>query len=104
MFETFTRHWWSLALRGAAAVIFGIVALAFPGITLASLIILFGAYALVDGAFNVVAAVRAAADGLTWGMLFLEGIVSVGAGIITWIWPGLTALALIYLIAVWAFI
>ena len=93
------RHWWTLALRGLFAVLFGIMAFVWPGITLASLVILFGAYAFVDGVFAIVAAVE---HRERWWALVIEGLAGIAAGIITVVWPGITALALLYVIAFWA--
>jgi len=98
------RNWWALALRGLLAVVFGLLAFALPGLTLAALVILFGAYALVDGIFALVAAVRAAEAHERWWLFVLEGIAGIAAGLITFAWPGITALVLLYLIAWWAII
>ena len=100
--ETLAKNWWALALRGIAAIVFGILALVLPGVTLAVLVLLFGAYALVEGVFNVVAAIRGRGDGSPWWALVLEGSVSIAAGIVAILVPGLTALALLYMIAAWA--
>jgi len=100
--ETLAKNWWALALRGIAAIVFGILALVLPGVTLAVLVLLFGAYALVEGVFNVVAAIRGRGDGSSWWALVLEGSVSIAAGIVAILVPGLTALALLYMIAAWA--
>jgi uncharacterized membrane protein HdeD (DUF308 family) len=98
------RNWWAVALRGALAVLFGLVAFIWPGITLGALVLLFGAYALVDGIFAFVAAFRAADRGRQWWPFVLEGLVGVAAGVIAVVWPGLTAVTLVYLIAAWAVI
>ena len=97
------RNWWAIALRGVAAIIFGILGLLMPVITMAALILLFGAYAVVNGIFNVIAAVRGHSGAPRWYLL-LEGVVSVAAGIIAFAWPGLTAIVLLYVIAAWAII
>ena len=98
------RNWWLVALRGAAAIIFGILAFVMPGITLAVLVLFFGAYALVDGIANLITVFRRREEEQPWWALLLEGIVSVAAGIIAFVWPGLTALTLVYLIGAWAII
>jgi len=74
-----------------------------PRITIAALILLFGAYALVEGIFNVIAAVRGHSGAPRW-FLLLEGVVSIAAGLVAFVWPGLTALVLLYVIAAWAIV
>lgn len=100
--ETLARYWWAFILRGVVAILFGIAAWVWPGLTLTALIILFGAYALVDGIFAVVAGILSARENRRWWTEVLVGVAGIVAGIATWVWPGLTALALLYLIAAWA--
>jgi uncharacterized membrane protein HdeD (DUF308 family) len=95
-------RWWSLALRGAAAILFGAITLFAPGIGLFTLVILFGAYAVVDGAFNLVMASRGARRGKPWGSLVFQGLASLIAGVLTFVWPKITALVLVLLISAWA--
>jgi uncharacterized membrane protein HdeD (DUF308 family) len=102
--DTLARNWWAIALRGLAGIIFGILAFVMPGVTLAVLVLLFGAYALVDGIFNIIAAVTGRTGAQSWWMLLLEGLVSVAAGLVTFFMPGLTALTLVYVISAWAII
>ena len=97
-----TGHWWALAIRGVIAILFGLAALLRPGIALAALILLFGAYALVDGVFAIVGVFGGTRGGTPRWLLLLEGVVSILAGFIAFIYPGLTAIALLYLIAAWA--
>jgi uncharacterized membrane protein HdeD (DUF308 family) len=97
-----TYNWWALVLRGAVSVLFGLMAIVWPDITLGALIILFGAYAVVDGAFAIASGIREAGDQSRWWLTVIEGIVSIGAGVIAFVWPDLTALALLYIIAFWA--
>ncbi|HEY3358932.1 MAG TPA: HdeD family acid-resistance protein [Polyangia bacterium] len=99
-----TDRWWALALRGAAGVIFGVLTFVAPAASLFALVVLFGVYALVDGGFNLVMAYRDARGGRRWGVLVFEGIVSVAAGVVTLIWPGISALALLFVIASWAIV
>ena len=82
----------------------GLLAFIWPGITLFVLVIFWGAYMFVDGVFAIVAAVRAAGQEARWWLLLVEGILGVLVGIVTFIWPGLTALALLYLVAAWAIV
>lgn len=93
--------WWSFALRGVLAILFGLVAIVWPDITLGALVILFGAYTLVDGIFAIVGAMLSGRDG-RWLPLLVVGLAGVLVGLVTLIWPGLSALALIYLVAAWA--
>lgn len=99
MLHTLAKYWWALALRGLVAVLFGLLTFILPGITLVTLVLLFGAYALVDGIFNVIAFFRVAAH--HWALL-IEGIIGIIAGILTFAWPAITAIVLLYLIAFWA--
>jgi uncharacterized membrane protein HdeD (DUF308 family) len=96
------RNWWALALRGFLAVLFGIMAFALPGITLGALVLLYGAYALIDGIFAIAAALVGRTGGLPWWALLVEGLVGIAVGVMTFAWPGITALVLLYLIAAWA--
>ena len=100
--DALARIWWAIALRGVAAIIFGALTLVVPGVTLAVLILLFGAYALIEGVLNVIAAVRGRGERQSWWPLLLRGLVSIAAGVVTFVLPGLTELALLYVIAVWA--
>ena len=100
--ERLAKSWWALAIRGVAAIIFGVLTLLLPGVTLAVLILLFGSYAIVEGAVNVIAAVRGRGEERAWWALLLAGLVSITAGVVTFLRPGLTELALLYVIAAWA--
>ncbi len=99
-----TRNWWAIALRGVVAILFGLAAFLLPGLTVAALVLLYGAYVLVDGIFAIVAAIRSGERGEHWGALLFEGILGIAAGIIAFVWPGITAIALVYLIGAWAVI
>jgi uncharacterized membrane protein HdeD (DUF308 family) len=104
MLRVLARNWWALVLRGLFAVLFGLAAFFWPGITLAALVLLFGAYSLADGIFAIVAALSGADRQTRWWVLLLEGIAGILASAATVFWPGLTALALVYLIAAWALV
>ncbi len=98
------RNWWSLVIRGLVGILFGILTLAWPGITFAALVIVFGAYALVDGVFSLVGAVKAARTHERWGALVFLGVTGIGTGVVTMLWPAITAFVLICLIAAWAIV
>ncbi|HEV7842287.1 MAG TPA: HdeD family acid-resistance protein [Pyrinomonadaceae bacterium] len=102
MLMVFTHNWWTLVLRGLVAIIFGLLTFVWPGISLVALVFLFGAYALVDGAFAIVAGIRAPREYKRWWVLLIEGIFSVIAGVLAFAVPGITALFLLGLIAAWA--
>jgi uncharacterized membrane protein HdeD (DUF308 family) len=93
-------NWWALLLRGIAAVLFGLAALFWPGLTLVVLIVFFGAYALVDGVFAIVAGIRGS-EGSRW-LLLAEGVLGALAGLVVFFWPGMTATVLLFLISAWA--
>jgi uncharacterized membrane protein HdeD (DUF308 family) len=99
MLHSLAKNWWALALRGLAAVLFGLLTFLLPGITLATLVLLFGGYALVDGIFNVIAFFKVVSH--QWALL-IEGVIGIIAGMLTFAWPAITALVLLYLIAFWA--
>jgi uncharacterized membrane protein HdeD (DUF308 family) len=101
MLPTVSGNWGALAVRGVAAVLFGLAALIWPGLTLAVLIILYGAYAVVDGVFAIVAGLRAGSGTHKW-LLLAEGALGILAGLIAVFWPGVTAVFLLYIIAFWA--
>jgi len=95
-------NWWAVALGGAAALAFGILALLWPGITLLTLVLLLAAYFLVDGLFAIIAGVRAAQLHERWWPFVIEGLAGLAAAALILIWPGPSILALMYLVAVWA--
>ena len=91
--------WWSLLLRGILAILFGVLAIFWPGLTLEVLILFFGAYALVDGVFSGAAAIAHRKHDSTWWLFLLAGLAGAVLGVLTFLLPGLTALVLVYLIA-----
>jgi uncharacterized membrane protein HdeD (DUF308 family) len=95
---------WLLALRGLAALAFGILAVIWPGVTLVALAILFGAYALVNGVFTMIAAFRRPQDAARRTAQVIAGVLGVLAGLVALIWPGVTALVLVVLFGAWAIV
>lgn len=98
------RNWWAFAIRGVLGILFGLVAFTIPGAAMLSLVIVFAAYALADGAFAIVAAVRAAGRGERWLLFVFEGIVGIAAGAIAILWPAITVIVFVALVAVWALV
>jgi len=102
MLAQFTQNWWVVLLRGAVAILFGALALVWSGLTLEILVLFFGAYVLVDGVFAIIAALTHRAGHDRWWVLLLEGLVGIAAGLLTFLFPMVATLALLYLIALWA--
>jgi uncharacterized membrane protein HdeD (DUF308 family) len=96
------ERWWTFVVRGLAAIVLGILAFARPGMALEVLVLLWGAFALVDGVFTLVAAALRGRAGLRWGWWFFEGIAGIAAGVLAFLWPGVTAVALVAVVGVWA--
>lgn len=104
MLAFLSKNWWIVVLRGVAAIAFGILTFMHPAVSLAVLVLFWGAYALVDGVFGVIAAFKGPhTDGFPWWML-ITGLVGIAAGVFTFLSPAITALALLYLIAVFAIV
>jgi uncharacterized membrane protein HdeD (DUF308 family) len=99
--EALARYWWVVVLRGVLAIALGVLAFVWPVVTLTSLVYVFGAYALVDGVFALLSALRGGGEE-PWWLLVLEGGVGIGIGVLTLFAPGITALALLFYIAIWA--
>jgi uncharacterized membrane protein HdeD (DUF308 family) len=97
--DTLTRNWWVFLARGLMGILFGVITFLQPGITLATLVLLFGAYAFTDGIFAILSAIRRRTGSEPWWLLLLEGLAGIGAGVATLLWPGLTAIVLLYVIA-----
>jgi uncharacterized membrane protein HdeD (DUF308 family) len=97
-------RWWLPVLRGVVAIAFGAVCFARPGIGLAALVTLWGAYAIVDGVLAVASSFRRARMGARWGWLLFEGVIGIAAGVFSFAYPGMTALVLLGVIAAWALI
>jgi uncharacterized membrane protein HdeD (DUF308 family) len=96
------RNWWAFAIRGVLGIIFGLIAIFQPGVTMLSLVLVFSAYAFADGVFAIIASVRAARQHDKWGLLVFEGIVNIFAAIIAFLWPGITVLIFVLLVGTWA--
>lgn len=102
--EVLADSWWAVGLRGLLGVAFGLICLLVPSAAILALILLFSAYMLVDGALAIASGIRAARNGERWGLLILEGVVDLAAGVIAFLWPAITTVAFVILIAVWAVI
>jgi len=97
------RNWWVVMLRGLVAILFGIATFVAPGISLLVLVLMFGGYALADGVLALASAIRGHGSD-RWWVLLLQGIVGIGAAVVTLVWPGITAFALVWVIAAWALV
>ena len=101
MVHALAKNWWLLLLRGIAAIIFGLLAFAWPGLTLLTLILFYGAFALVDGVLAIIAAITGGSAAPRW-WLAIVGLLGLAAGLLTFLMPGLTAVVLLLFIAGWA--
>lgn len=104
MAKSLSQNWWLVVLRGILAILFGVLAFAWPQITWLTLIVMFGVYAIVDGIVAIVSGLSRTRESSRWWVFLLEGLIGIGAGIVALVWPGLTSLVLIYMIAIWAVI
>jgi len=104
LLQTLGRNWWLVLLRGIAAIVFGLLAWAWPGVTLVTLVLFWGAYALVDGVAALIGGWNTKDGGKPMWTVVLVGLVGIAAGIFTFLQPGVTAIALLILIAVWAIV
>lgn len=104
LLQTLGRTWWLVLLRGLAAIVFGILAWAWPGVTLITLVLFWGAYALVDGVAALIGGWQAKDSGKPMWQVVLIGVIGIAAGIFTFLQPGVTAVALLILIAAWAIV
>jgi uncharacterized membrane protein HdeD (DUF308 family) len=103
--QTLVQNWWLFLSRGILGIVFGCLALIFPGPTMLSLVLLFSAYMLVDGVFAIISAVRAIRRKEDrWGLLIFGGLLNIAVGIMAFLWPGLTVVAFVWLIAAWAIV
>ena len=104
MARSLSQNWWLVVLRGVLAIVFGILAFVWPGVTWLTLIIMFGVYAIVDGIIAIVSGLSRSQETPRWWIFLVEGLLGIGAGIVALAWPGVTSLVLIYMIASWAII
>lgn len=102
--ETVQHNWWLMLLRGIFAIIFGLIALLDPGIALLALIYVFAAYAIIEGVLSLIVAIVERNRLPRWGWLVVEGIAGIIVGILALVWPGLTALVLLFFVAAWAIV
>lgn len=102
MVRMLAERWWTVVVRGIAAVIFGILTFVVPGASLFALVVLFGAYAVANGVVHLILAARKPEGESRWGSLLFESIVSLIGGVLTLVWPGITALVLLFVMAGWA--
>ena len=100
MMSQVNRMWGWIVLRGIVAIVFGIMAFAWPGLTLTALVLVWGVYALVDGVFALIAAFRMGGKPM-WALAII-GVLGIAAGVVTFLWPQMTALVLLAFIAGWA--
>jgi len=98
------RNWWSLVLRGSLGVLLGLFTFAWPEVTLAGLVVLFGVYALIDGIISLAGVGRAVQSHERWGVLVFEGIAGIAAAVVAFGWPAITVFAFIYVLGAWALI
>lgn len=98
------QNWWVVLLRGMLGIAFGLVAIMMPGVTLLSLALVFSVYMFVDGVLAITMAIREARHGERWLTLAAEGLLRIGVAILAYVWPLLTILAFVYIVAVWSII
>ena len=103
LLHTLSRYWWLVLLRGIAFIVFGVLAFMWPGLTIVTLVLFYGAFALVDGVLALAHAIMGGDMGSRW-WLALVGVAGIAVGILTFMWPGLTALLLLVFIACWAIV
>jgi uncharacterized membrane protein HdeD (DUF308 family) len=104
MSANLAENWWLVALRGVLAIVFGVIAVLMPVATMLALLLIFAAYMLVDGVLAIVSAVRNARKGERWGLLVLQGVLSLAVAAVTVAWPGITLIAYVLLVAAWALV
>lgn len=101
--DSLARNWWVVLLRGIAGIVFGLATLFWPGVSFVALVLLFGAFAFADGVLAIISAIRGREND-RWWVLLIQGIAGIAAGVVTLLWPNISGLALIYVIAAWALV
>ena len=104
MTAVLAQNWWAIALRGVLAIVFGVMAFILPTATILSLVLVFSVYMLIDGVIGIISAIRAAGRHERWGFLVLEGVANIALGIAVFLWPGLTVIVFVLLVAAWAIV
>jgi uncharacterized membrane protein HdeD (DUF308 family) len=102
MLHALARNWWLILLRGICAILFGVLTFIWPGVTLFTLVLLYGAFALADGVFALTAAITGNTTTTPRWWLAVVGLLGIVAGAVTFLWPGVTAVVLQIFIACWA--
>jgi uncharacterized membrane protein HdeD (DUF308 family) len=100
--QILSRYWWMMVVRGVIWILFGVFVIAQPALSLVTLTLLFGIFALADGIGNVVSAIGGRREHENWWVLLFAGLCGIGVGVLTFFAPGVTALALLFYVAVWA--
>lgn len=99
-----SKYWWLYVIRGILAMLFGLAAFFWPGITLRVLVMFFGFFVLLQGVILLIIAFGSKVISTNWWMGLLEGVVSVVFGLMAFMWPGITAIILLFIVAAWAFV
>ncbi|HYB53792.1 MAG TPA: HdeD family acid-resistance protein [Thermoanaerobaculia bacterium] len=104
MLTLLSKNWWVFLVRGLVAILFGLMAFAWPGLTLATLVIFFGAWALVSGVFAIAAAFSAMKGHRDWWVLLLQGLLGIAVGLLTFRNPAITAISILWYLAFWSIV
>jgi uncharacterized membrane protein HdeD (DUF308 family) len=99
---TFADTWWTAALRGVFAILFALFAWIWPGVTLIALLLVFAAFSFVDGVMSIIMAIQSARRGQRWALQLVQGLLGIAVAPIVLFWPGITLVAIMLVIAVWA--